>query len=535
MLKKYEKATAYIMLALLIASLLPVIYLGRYNHPTGDDYYYGGATKVVWEETGSILETVAEAVRGVAYQYDNWQGTYSAMLLMYLPPNIFGDWAYRCITGTLLLLLVGSIFYLARPIVRSLLKGSGELWIIISSLLSLLCVQTVPSQGETFFWYNGSMYYTGYYAVTLFLFGVILRYLTKPRRYHLISMLVLPVFLAGGNYVSLLPAIILSVLLTTALICKHSEKAWGVGMVAVLLLVFFGVSAAAPGNAVRQSDMWKIPAWKAIAKSLLQGIRYLLAWIRGWWVWAAVIMTPFLWKTFANMKFRFRYPLLVVGLAYGSFCSMSCPTFYTMNSTGPARAVAIVYYGFLLFTFVSYGYLLGYVYRFVEKHPVRWQRKEVQGERIPISKIHEKAKNELQNEAELNVWEQDKPEKEMGQKGVSPSGETWSKYSKCLPAAWAAAILILAGILSLTGQASQLTTTKAIRLLASGEAKAYEQEYQERLRILEDDTITDVVLEPYQNQPDMLYVGDLTGDAQDDTNQKAAQYFGKNTVRVDYD
>lgn len=35
-----EKLAAYILLFLMAAGLLPVMYLGRYNHPTGDDYYY---------------------------------------------------------------------------------------------------------------------------------------------------------------------------------------------------------------------------------------------------------------------------------------------------------------------------------------------------------------------------------------------------------------------------------------------------------------------------------------------------------------
>ena len=169
----------------------------------------------------------------------------------------------------------------------------------------------------------------------------------------------------------------------------------------------------------------------------------------------------------------------MVGLSYGIFCSMSCPTFYTMNSTGPARAVAIVYYGFLLFSFVAYVYALGGIHRLVE-------RKKMQS-------------------------------------------------FSCLRVVWGGIVLVLLGGLVLSDQTVSLTTSKAVRLLISGEAQAYEQEYRERILILENDAIKDVVFEPYQNQPDMLYVGDLTGDAQDDTNQKAAQYFGKNTVRVNYD
>lgn len=493
MYKKCEKTVAAVLFIILALSILPVMYLGRYNHPAGDDYYYGAETGHVWEATGSIIDTVAEAVRGVAYQYHNWQGTYSAMLLMYIPPNIFGDNAYRLVTCVMLLLLTGSIFYLMKPIITEWLKGSKALWILVSSVVAFLCIQTVPSQGETFFWYNGSMYYTGFYSVTLFLFGIMLRYLYKPRKYYPVCMLLMAIFLAGGNYVSLLPAILLTVTLTAYLIYKRSDKAWAIGGVALFMIVFLLVSAAAPGNQVRQSGMWKLPAWKAVLKSLLQGVRYSFAWIRVWWVIAALVMAPFLWNTFHKISLSFRYPIIVCGFAYGIFCSMSCPTFYTMNSTGPARAVAIVYYGFVLFTFFCYYYWLGFLYRLLER----------------------KGKLRGTNVEELTV--------EKGKFSAEIIG-------KLIPVA----IVLLVLVQVFSGAIATCTTGKAIRLLASGEARAYEQEYQQRLAILMDESITDVVFEPYQNQPDMLYVGDLTGDAQDETNQKTAQYFKKNTVRVQY-
>lgn len=56
MFDKLEKIAAYIALTLLVGSLLPVAYLGRYNHPTGDDYYYGAQTRQVWEATGSVAQ-----------------------------------------------------------------------------------------------------------------------------------------------------------------------------------------------------------------------------------------------------------------------------------------------------------------------------------------------------------------------------------------------------------------------------------------------------------------------------------------------
>ena len=79
------------------------MHLGWYNHPVGDDYYYGAETRTVWEATGSILKTLAAAGRGTAYQYEHWQGTYSAMLLMHLPPNLFSEDAYKLVTPVILL------------------------------------------------------------------------------------------------------------------------------------------------------------------------------------------------------------------------------------------------------------------------------------------------------------------------------------------------------------------------------------------------------------------------------------------------
>ena len=163
---------------------------------------------------------------------------------------------------------------------------------------------------------------------------------------------------------------------------------------------------------------------------------------------------------------------------------MSCPTFYTMNSTGPARVVAIVYYGFILFSFFSYFYILGWFYHWIKQKEmnVKWEKVRTMFEK-PISK-------------------------------------------------WILGVFTL--LLFITG-IKTTTTVKAIQILASGEAKAYEEEYQERLKVLEDDSIKDVVFSSYKNQPDMLYVGDFSSDPNEMSNQKAAEYFGKSSLKINYE
>ena len=484
MKNKIRSLTPLLALAVLLLGMIPLGWLGRYNYPTGDDYYYGVEAHLVWQQTGSFIQAFAAACSGVADTYRDWQGTFSALLLMYLPPNIFSNTAYHLVTLVILLLLCGSIFYLLRPLICRFLPGTNGEWITISSILSFLCIQTVAFQSDSFYWYNGSMYYTGFFAVTLFFLGTLLRYLYNGKRILLLPLLLFAVFLGGGNYVSLLPCMLLVVTVTFLLLLQKNKKAYVCGITSAVLLLSFAVSAMAPGNQVRQDGMWKIPAWKAIAKSLLQGIRYTFAWTGLWWLLAALLLLPVFLRILREKNGKsFSHPILFTGYAYGLFCSMSCPLFYTMNSTGPGRAVAIVYYMFLLISFAVFVYWIGFVVRKLQMR---------------------------QNASE--------------KKGVT---------GKLKIVRYVAMALLLLGIL-FTGLWQEVSAVKAVRVLADGEAAAYAAEYEERLLLLNDPEVTDVVLTPFTHQPAMIYTGDLPGDPEDPTNERTAQYFGKNSIYVDY-
>ena len=481
----FAKWKPYIFLAILLLSLIPLIWLGRYNYPTGDDYYYGAETHLVWQQTGSIIQTLDAACAGVADSYQNWQGTYSALFLMYLAPNVFSNTAYHLVTFVILLLLCGGIFYLLCPLFRRFLPGTCGEWITVSSVLSFLCIQTVEFQSDSFYWYNGSMYYTGFFAVTLFFLGTLLRYLDNGKRILLLPLLLFAVFLGGGNYVSLLPCMLLSVTITLLLLLRKNKKAYICGITSVVLLLSFAVSAMAPGNHVRQSGMWKIPAWKAIAKCLLQGIRYTFAWTGLWWVLAALLLLPVFLRILQKKNGAFfSHPILFTGYAYGLFCSMSCPLFYTMNSTGPGRAVAIVYYMFLLISFAVFFYWIGFVVLKMQVRPKTSERIEFSGK--------------------LNA------------------------------ARYLAMAVLLFSILC-TGLWQKTSAMKAIRVLTDGEAAAYAAEYEDRLLLLNDPEVTDVVLTPFTHQPALIYSGDLPGDPEDPTSRKVAQYFQKTSLYVNYD
>lgn len=264
MKNKIRNFIPYLAFLLLLLSLIPLVWLGRYDYPTGDDYYYGAEAHLVWQQTKSIPQAISAACTGVATSYRIWQGTYSALFLMYLAPNAFSMTAYHLVPFAILLLLCGGIFYLLRPLVCRFLTGTTGEWITISSVLSFLCVQTVVFQSDSFYWYNGSMYYTGFYAVTLFFLGTLLRYLYSGRMLLLLPLLLFAIFLGGGNYVSLLPCMLLLATVTLLLLLQKNKKSLICGITTIVLLSAFAVSAMAPGNHVRQDGMWKLPHGKPL-------------------------------------------------------------------------------------------------------------------------------------------------------------------------------------------------------------------------------------------------------------------------------
>ena len=497
-MKYYKKLVSTLTFCLLLLGMLPILYLGTYNHPTGDDYHYGVETHHIWDSTHNMIQVIKAACEGVATQYQIWQGTYSAMFLMYLPPNIWGDTAYHLITAVILLLLCGGIFYLLRKVLCGWLKASAAVWVTVSSIVAMLWIQTVDFQSESFFWYNGSMYYTGFFAVTLFFFGLLCSYLQKGGWPRILLLCVLAVFLAGGNYVTFLPATILCVSLSGLLLrYKQNRRLLPLLPVYVCLFAGFAINATAPGNQVRQSGMWQISPILAILKSLRQGIYFLVGMTDLWFVIALVLITPLLWDTYNHVSFQFRYPLLVMGFSYGVMCSAFCPTFYTMNSTGPARAVAVMYYIYVLFIVFCYAYGLGYVRRV-------WREK--------FSASGQKSTN-------------------INQADAGEAFPNTRRYQICF-------CILLFGLFAFqtaSGAWRECTAARAIRCLASGDAAAYEAEYQERMAILNDPSVQTVVFQPYRVQADLLYIGDLTGDPEHPTNQRVAAYFDKESVMVEWE
>lgn len=488
--EKKRKIISYIFVILLAISLIPVCALGFFNHASGDDYYYGYYAALTYRETGNIFSMITTAIRGVIEQYNIWQGTYSAMFFMYLPPMVFNIFFYRIYATVLILCLVFSIFYLLKPIIIEYLTADRYELFTIASIVSFLWVQTIPNAGEGLYWFNGSMYYTGFFACTLFFWGLILRYVLNPSLVKIIVLCLLGLFISGGNYVSLLPSLI-ALFLTTLfqfLIKKNTQK--GLGLSSVFLFSLFGfiVSAIAPGNKIRAAESYGMSAIKAIIKSLLNGLFYIKVWSKISVILFAFILIPIFIYMIKKTKFTFKYPLLVLALIYGIFCSMSCPTFYGEGTVGHPRCFNLSYFALILMLYSCLFYIMGFFckrYKNSEKNTLRFLC-----ENIVIT-----------------------------------------------ASVFMVLVAVILGIIRpYKDTITEPTGVRAAKLILNKEAKQYSLEYNERIKLINNNQNEDIIFSPYSVSDAMywmLYVGDFSSDSASDNNVAGAAFYGVNSITVE--
>ena len=482
---KYKKIVAAGSLVFFIVTLIPLLYASIYNHPTGDDIYYGLQAHLAWEETGSVWEAFLAAIKGVGEYYYKWQGTFSAMLIMHLQPTVFAEEAYFLTPFIVLGSLLTGSAYLWRQITRFILPVEKTEAVGIWSIVMFVAVQWVFSIGEAFYWFNGAVYYSGFYGMMLWMFGLICKYLYVGGKHRIILAYVLAVLIGGSNYITLLFSMIVLMLLSDFLIWKKNPKKWLVlGMFVVIGICLF-ISASAPGNSIRAATVASLPAYKAVLFSLWKGVGFTDLWLDAWWFIGALLLLPFFVSIIRRLPWKFSYPLLLVGFLYGMFCSMICPTMYAQSTAGPGRAVNLYRYGFVLLSYIAVFYVTGWCIRKLEQHV------------SDIERLIQSFKGF----------------------GILAIG--------CM-------IVLQLGISYNNGSIKDISVVKAVSDIISGTGEAYNAEYEARLEALRAEHNGDVVFTPFVNQPQTVYVGDLGQDASFGANQAMAQWYHKNSVIVDW-
>ena len=462
------------LVAVLLASLFPLMLAGIYDVPSGDDYPYAVEAHLAYVKTGSIRQAIRGAAEQTLISYRNWQGTYSAIFLMSLQPATFEFTLYRITPVIMLTGLLAGTFSVITVLFNRILHLGNTIGLITAALASILCIQLLPSPVEGLYWFNGSVYYTFFHGVALLCFALLIEYITCGGEGKLIVLIFLELFLAGGNFPTALCNAIIWTCTILVLFVQKKRNWIKLLLPFFVFLLGFGASVFAPGNAFRQDVVTHVPSvWKDILSSLYDGVNYGIKWFSLPVLGTAVFLACIVWTNLEKIEYPFSWPAAVSIFSFCLFSAMFCPTEYALGSSGPPRLKNIQYFTYIILILINVCYWAGWIYRRIK---------------------------------------QEKPVKNcIGL--ITASG--------CL--------FLLCCLLHVIGNGAY-TSTIAIGALRSGDLEVYYEAALKRLDVLEDPNSREVELLPYPSTPYLLYFDDITTDPEYFVNKGMAEFYGKDSV-----
>lgn len=371
----------YIILICFILSVIPLYVIGMYAHPSVDDYYYGTETVQVWNETHSFASVVKCSFDEMINTYNIWQGNFSAIFLMRLQPGIFGEQYYFIAPLILLSAYMGFSIFFFYTALKKIFKADSYLAATVGICLTFVSMQLCATPSDSFYWYNGAIYYTFFYSLMLFLFALLIRMRTAKAAGTIILTAISSVsaFLIGGsNYTTALfmciilaltaGAAVYSVMMKKNKVIRPYHMAAYI-IVALAAMVGLFISMSAPGNALRQQS---VGGSTGIVKTFVYTFAF------GGYSIAKVLnapclifficMIPVFYRIARRSGFTYRYPLLVAVFTFGLYCSMGTPVFYAQGLRMPYRMMNIIFFAaYVLITF-NLIYLLGWINNKYEKY-----------------------------------------------------------------------------------------------------------------------------------------------------------------------
>jgi hypothetical protein len=256
--KKVQTYFLWGMILLILLSLIPMLSLSLYDHPSADDYSYACLTGAAWRSTRNIFAVIGAAVETSIKEWYSWQGPFTSGFFMALQPALFGEQYYR-ITGILfigLIIICNLIFF--DYMLHKRFNCDRLPAITLGMAASFLMLHYMPLASEGIYWFCGSVHYTLFFCATEILFCLIIS-LLKPRSIKsdiLLILLasVLGFFLSGGNQMAAFSGL----LLTFGIFCfciyfKKKNYSMKVAIIFVFQLAGFLLSALSPGSQRRSN------------------------------------------------------------------------------------------------------------------------------------------------------------------------------------------------------------------------------------------------------------------------------------------
>lgn len=305
----------FLIVLAFLTTLLPIFSISIYDQPSADDYVYGLLTRQTWESTGSVFQTLLTAWNQMVHSYMTWDGNFFATFLGALQPSVFG--LYHWVPVIMVLSVIFGTFFFLKVLLENYLNADRNTTIFIGCALLILELQFLPSAVQGLYWFDGAIFYTFVYAMSLILFALLLIYYQKrPVRHKylaLASACILGFLISGGNFISSLVNLILLAAMATILWYRKNTHCFGT------VLVTAGI----------------------------------------------FILSVLLVKLAYKSHFSFRYPFAVLILAFCVFAAGFTPPIYALGAGSliwETRIMNILYFNFLWLWCFMLFYISGWIF-----------------------------------------------------------------------------------------------------------------------------------------------------------------------------
>lgn len=355
------------IIIIFILSLIPLYFIGKYDHPSVDDYYYGAQTVKVWNDTHNVGSVVKESYNQMVDTYYDWQGNFSAIFLMRLQPAIFGEQYYILAPIFLITSFVVCMMIFFYSLLRKWFNAGSKSALGVAVCVTFCAMQFTFMPSDSFYWYNGSIYYTFFFSLMLLLFTLITTIVHSEKKWAVILSSIIAVPLAfvigGGNYSTALFTVVILATMTAFFIYKKDKKSILVAIITICCFVGLVISMKAPGNEIRKGTVESPGVIKALIYSFAYGgyniansstAPVLIMWIG---------LLPVFYMIASKINFSFKKPLLVLLFTYCIFCTQGTPVFYAQGLRIPYRMMNIIYFSYYIFMTINLIYLMGWLHQ----------------------------------------------------------------------------------------------------------------------------------------------------------------------------
>ena len=493
-----QSRCAKVLGVIFLLSLIPLYCIARYDYLSGDDFWYLAGTLPVWQQTGSVAAVVQAALQQTVQRYFEWQGNFSFIFLTFLQPASFGERYYGLTAVLTLTTLVVCTLYFFRVLLRSYMQASRSIGWMISLLLTFLLVQYMYEPVEGLYWHPGAISYTFFYALGLWMLGLLLKMVRHDSLHRrllcFVPALILAPIVGGSNYSTALVSAMLLFLLVVYLFWKKQRQNAVLSLIVlVLLAAALMVSILAPGNGMRQDTVGEASAIKGLITSVVYAV-YSMAnatTVPVLLVW--VFLAPMVYQLAKKSELDFSHPVWAMVLLFGLYAALGMPCFYALGFAIPERNINLIYFSYYPVVLCAMFYLFGWFSR-------RF------ADRLPDGKI--------------------------GMLYEKRFGTVFIVF--CLTFALAVGGQIAVGKAEDGGLAFSHMPAglSAAYSLVTGEAQAYHAQMLERAEICRSAPGQDVVLSARTAEPWVLAYKDITTDPADWKNAGMAAYYGNASVRL---